>query len=709
MMPDYGHRPSQASQSIVRLIIVDMKRKKTTYKWLTGMALTIILAITASSCVEEIDTGNRYTFTGNTVASFLEQHEDMFGDFIYILKKGGKFNLMKAYGTYTCFAPTNEAIERFLVEQDSIYKESLGSRKVVWTGVTSPNLEELSDSMCKVIAQTHMIPKTYLTTEMEGDVIPTMNLNDRYLTMTYSVDSLQYSHLYINGALVIDADEEVENGVVHAIDAVMNPSSNTVPTQIEQMKFLSIFYEALEKTGLENELQDYKDFSYTDGDRTTLTIYNNPGCPYPANRYFGFTAFVETDEVFNRAGIYNLDELYAKCKEWYPTATDPEFTSENNALYKFVAYHLLDRKLLYSRLVCYEIVCGNYYKSENNLLKRGDRYEYYETLQGTLLKVTRPLSNADYPSTVLLNYAKDIDSKESTDFDASTIAGRANVIILDPTKIGEEPEKYPDYNQEALNGSIHLLDKILVYDEDLMVGHVLNEIIRMDFSAIVPEFTNNNIRWCDGQGVTFAPGSGDYEFYIPHEYSDRIKFNAEESRLYYLSPHTGWANWEGDEMMCLGAFDFAYRIPHVPAGTYELRMGYSANTNRGIIQFYVDNEVTGIPTDLRKLLNVPDVGWVRDDRTDDNGIANDKEMKNRGWLKGPTSFYYNGSTLARNYEGDCRRVITTKYLSEGDHWLRFKNVNENDDGLDQFMHDYLEIVPVGWMRREDLSVEETRK
>ncbi|MBR4338380.1 MAG: hypothetical protein IKP91_09110, partial [Bacteroidaceae bacterium] len=119
--------------------------------------------------------------------------------------------------------------------------------------------------------------------------------------------------------------------------------------------------------------------------------------------------------------------------------------------------------------------------------------------------------------------------------------------------------------------------------------------------------------------------------------------------------------------------------------------------------------VTGIPTDLRRLLNVPEVGWVADSQTDDNGVANDKQMKNRGWLKGPTTFYYGGSILARNNNGDCRRVITTKYLGPGDHWLRFKNVNDQDDGLDQFMHDYLEIVPIGWLRNEEISLEERRK
>ena len=100
--------------------------------------------------------------------------------------------------------------------------------------------------------------------------------------MTFDNDSATgYSRLYINGARVIDADEEVENGVVHAIAAVMNPSSNTVPAQIDDMKFLSLFSEALTRTGLDEKLHPYKDFSYTGGNKTTITIYGKSGCPYP--------------------------------------------------------------------------------------------------------------------------------------------------------------------------------------------------------------------------------------------------------------------------------------------------------------------------------------------------------------------------------------------------------------------------------------------
>lgn len=675
---------------------------------LTNALPAVALSVCATACVDSIDTDNRYTFTGNTVASFLQQHEDVYSDFIYILDQGGMFNLLKAYGTFTCFAPTNEAIERYLTEQDSIYRQSLlpGSKKIIWTGITSPRLEELSDSMCSVIARTHILPECYLTTEMDGDVVPTKNLNDRYLTMSYGVDENVHGILYVNGAEIVGSDTKVENGVVHCISRVLNPSSNTLPSQIENMKFLSIFSEALEKTGFADKLQDYKDFSYSSGNSYAGNYDGNGNSSCPPSRYYGFTAFVESDEVFHKEGIYTIEDLSQRCQEWYPEATNPDFYSKDNALNRFIAYHLVNKKLLYSRLVCHNLSL-NGYNSEVNLVRRSDRIEYYETMQGTLLKVTRPLSHGAYQSDVLINYHRNL----TNDVDKyNSIAGKSNtpvnIRIYDPVKLSADAAAYPGYTQEALNGTILCIDHILRYDEEVMSGQVLNEIMRFDFSSLVPEFTNNGVRWCS-RGKAGILNTN--EFYIPKGYGSNLVYNTEETRLYYLCPNETWHNYQGDEMMGLGAFDFKYKMPAVPEGTYEIRMGYSANNNRHVVQFYVDDEVTGIPVDLRILLSDPAIGYVSDANTEDDGIANDKAMKNRGYVKGPTTYYYNGSTLARNDNSVVRKVVTTKYLGKGDHWIRFKNVKEDDDGKAQFMHDYLEIVPVGYLRREDISLEDKRK
>jgi hypothetical protein len=219
------------------------------------------------------------------------------------------------------------------------------------------------------------------------------------------------------------------------------------------------------------------------------------------------------------------------------------------------------------------------------------------------------------------------------------------------------------------------------------------------------ELTNNRIRWKKASNLT-----GDGSVFIPHYYCDRVKVYADDTRLYYLAPHWQWHNYQGDEMMALGLFDFAYRLPPVPEGTYEIRMGYSASQWRHVVQVYLDNEVSGLPIDLRVLADDPKIGSIEDKKTDDSGVTNDKDMKNRGYLKGPTTFRDDTETgVARDNPTNLRVVIATKHLSAGSHWIRFKNVNDKDNGTSQFMHDYFEIVPMDYLKDESISLEEKRK
>ena len=84
-----------------------MKQNKFKY-----LAIAAAAIFTLGSCRQDIGEEARYTFTGHTIASFLEENEDVYSSFIHILDKGGRLSLMKAYGQYTCFAPTNDAITK---------------------------------------------------------------------------------------------------------------------------------------------------------------------------------------------------------------------------------------------------------------------------------------------------------------------------------------------------------------------------------------------------------------------------------------------------------------------------------------------------------------------------------------------------------------------------------------------------------------------
>ena len=60
-----------------------------------------------------------YTFEDHTISSFLEENGVYdFSYFIEILKKAHLWGEMATYGEYTCFAPTNEAVEQYLKENE---------------------------------------------------------------------------------------------------------------------------------------------------------------------------------------------------------------------------------------------------------------------------------------------------------------------------------------------------------------------------------------------------------------------------------------------------------------------------------------------------------------------------------------------------------------------------------------------------------------
>ena len=82
-------------------------------KYIRTAAMSLAAVTILNSCQEQIDEGARFTFVGNTIATYLQSIPEC-SDFVEILTKGECIGLMKAYGQYTCFAPTNEAVARFL-------------------------------------------------------------------------------------------------------------------------------------------------------------------------------------------------------------------------------------------------------------------------------------------------------------------------------------------------------------------------------------------------------------------------------------------------------------------------------------------------------------------------------------------------------------------------------------------------------------------
>ncbi len=722
--------------------------------WAIG-ALAALSSGVFTSCTDEIPMESRFTFTGELIKDHLKKH-DKYKKFCEILDKAktGKsansssiLTTLSTYGSYTCFAPTNEAIDRYLQMKYDEYLESVRIHEenpeidIVNTGVTSPYIEDLSDSMATVIAKNHIL-ELACPIANNGN-LPKKTMNRRNIEITWAKDE---DISYAEGIKIIDRNIETENGYIHSLSEVLSPSDKPTSALLGEQPAFSLFSEALEKTGFGAKLTareinpDYSPDSYA---VPPFITQNKQVPPAPAIQEYGFTLLVESnellaDETKNHLGIsiQSIEDLEWFAANWYchkdsidaDNRTFPHkgnYKNPNNPLYKFIAYHILDRTLQYNSgpscggfvMEGYEIkdpqtgnIATDKFNSEINLPKSWDRYDYFEThLPYTSVKVTKPFTNSspytkygseetgELKDELVINYAQDKGERIIN----PNMSHHINVVIENTatSELRTAPEKFKN---QATNGRIFTIDKILVYNEEEMAGNVLNERMRWDVFSLFPELTTNDVRWLPEDNYTLV--------YIPQEYSARLRHRNSDTHVYYLRPHkgnwpAGYVNYQGDEMLVTGKYDFEYRIPYVPDGYYEIRFGFSTSDARGIAQFYFDGKICGIPLNMTNSAdNVDFLGWFEESDNEDENRKNDKAMRNRGFMKAPASIYLPGPTekdpakSLRYATTALRRIIGTYHLKHGkDYWLRFKDVTEGGtaDDPNEFNQDYLEIVPVG--------------
>ena len=626
----------------------------------------LIVTLSFFSCTEEIDESNRYTFTGETVADYLLNRSDKYSHFIRLLKQADLLSLLQTYGQYTLFLPDNEAVEKYIYEQDSIYQATKDSKKPVWTGVTSPNIEDLSDSMANIIARTHVIEELTRTYEMGDGSLPERNFNYRLLGVNYVAKDEQYYIMINNSAAIINADNNVENGVIHHVDKVITPSDKNVPGLIESYSFFGLFTEAMNRTEFCDSLLLYNDESYNPEGQTFQTIL---GSVYyaPETRFYKYTAFIETDDVFHENGIYTIDDLVAFAEKWYGTKEKDNFKNPNNALYKFVSYHFVPRELPHNKIVPYDLNSPDGYDFDKNMPTLYDRYDYFETMQGTMMKVVKPLSKPEGSDTYI-NY-----NKRDTPYNME-LYPHLNIRVIPLTEFVQMKQEYSQFDQMANNGILHPIDKILVYNEDEMYGNILNERIRIDFLSLIPELSSNNIRYNIRK-----------YYYMPNNYSEKV--NVKNGSI--VISNISYGTYNCDYIVLDGLYDIEFTLPPLPPRVYEVRLGFMLSETwfNQDVQTYIDGTPAGMTFDT----SCKETGRVEDDETFDDGVENDKLMRNLGWMKAPLIFNGPQGESARHYKKCIRRIITRHYFSSAQHKIRFRLLGQLSK---EKIFDYLEFVPL---------------
>lgn len=601
---------------------------------LTGMGVT-------SSCNgDDIKEDAMYTFTGETVESFCKNTPEL-TMFHELMVRCNADALLQVYGHFTCFAPTNKAIETYLTEKNK-----------KWDELTTEEIQ-------KIVYNSTIRGGSfaYKSINFQAGALATPSLSDRYIVISFGRDDEDHKEIYVNSkSEIVSLDNEVHNGIVHVVNRVIEPSEETFENVLdgrEEFKIWALAYKASGYAASMNDRED-PDYSYP----TDKYDMGGMMLSIPTKRKLSYTMFCEPDELLNQHGISGttdeeiLQSLENYATTYYGTEELGNYTSKKNPLNKFVAYHMLNRQMSTNSFIYNGATTAASYTNK--------RYEYYETMLEYRL--------------IEIKAGNKINTEKNGDY-----------VGIDETKS----------NIDVMNGFIHTLTDMMVYDEEVMTKDVLHKRIRFDVYAVPPQLTNNNIRW---QLTTPPAGTSGYTI-TPDFCGEYLKFNEISKIVMWASD--GWTNYQADELKVNGWYDFTVRMLPVPPGDYEIRLGYRAEFWRGISQLFVDDQISGIPVDLTMEGTDLRVGWVADESTSDDGVENDKMMRNMGYMKAPNSIYtpQNGGTTLRNMHQALRKIIGQYHFSEyGPHWFRAKNVESEDR---EFHFDYLEYIPIDLIKDED--------
>ncbi|MCR5850696.1 MAG: fasciclin domain-containing protein [Bacteroidaceae bacterium] len=692
-------------------------------KSLFGKTITASLfLICCWGCTENIDTSARYVFTADRIMNYLEKHE-VYSEYVELLRvtpisvksSSTVGQLLAARGHYTVFAPTNEAIHKFL--EETCAEDSTLLSAPSWDAFSS---EHKRDSIRRVIVYNSIIDsgdneEAYMVNAFPpktGTEFPLNNMNDRKLSVRYTgVDSI-----YINNTCpvsILQRDILATNGVIHQMERVIAPKDVTAAMYLQEMldtgkEGFLVMAKAIQACGLMDTLSKIRDEVYENlylrGDiPEKVHMYIDGHFPNgdnwtPRHRLYGFTIFAEPDAFWREQGLdpqAPSATLLPQLVNWILTknqyarddvfTTDDNYDDPTNLLYQWTTYHILPFRAPADRLVFHRNEYG--YSPSKPFHYTIPMYEIYTTMgKRRLIKIYESAeSNGIY-----LNRFPNLDN------------GRTSVyheISCDPAKVGCFIDRDPDRAilNDIINCCIYPIDAPLSYN-DATRDNLAKQRLRFDGMTLFPEAMNNEIR------LKLSAAEQNQDVYIPstniYNYFENMQMNDQTIFIYLNAYAYQWCNMHSDEMKAKRRYEITFTLPPVPRrGTYELRYDVLPNGDRGIQQFYFGDDryrlpAAGIPVNLTRGIGNMNVGYERDTGDDDYDAEVDKRLRNNGVMKGAKSVTADGSTgdIERNRNSNLRYIIVRQTMDpDKTYYMKVKSVLDSEEM--EFYMDYMEYCP----------------
>ena len=178
-------------------------------------------------------------------------------------------------------------------------------------------------------------------------------------------------------------------------------------------------------------------------------------------------------------------------------------------------------------------------------------------------------------------------------------------------------EVLPSGGSSTVNGNFQFLGSILSYNENV-VKMLRSERIRIDTGILFPELVNMTSVWIRTEiccGGISRKGISMMCVMTANAIANITVWPQAQGTG--TGAHYDLAAFRTDNMNFAGEYDVTLRLPAVPAGQYEIRIGYVCNIFMGIAQIYFGQNLshmqpTGIPLNLGLIGSSAKVSMITD-------------------------------------------------------------------------------------------------
>jgi uncharacterized surface protein with fasciclin (FAS1) repeats len=252
----------------------------------------------ASGCDELLPELHDADSVEQTIMEFVtdERYKDSYSLFGEIMEKSGLRNLLSVRGPYTLFLPDNNAVAEYMALKGM---ESAAS---------------MNEDMARELVLNHLTDVRIFSSEIGLGALIKVNALGDFLSSEFDGPEI-----YINKeSRISKRDIITANGIIHAINKVIEPVHDDVATILASKPGYTIFNQGLQATGVADTLKVIE-FPY--GNFTARTRY---------------TLLAVSDEVYNANGIFTLNDLVNTFTD-DPTNID----QRGNEFFHYMEYHCL--------------------------------------------------------------------------------------------------------------------------------------------------------------------------------------------------------------------------------------------------------------------------------------------------------------------------------------------------------------------------------